>query len=483
MPTDPTDRRIALALFAAFWASFALIGPGFMVLNPNSISRMGYVFALVQDHVAHIDAVAAFTVDKAELGGHFYLDKAPGLSLMALPVIAILDPLVRLAGGATALVVGGKLSLYYILATTLVTLLTTAPLAAAAGAGVFSIARRLGVARDGALFAALLCGLCTPMLGWATVFFGHAAAAGCLVLGVATVLAAAEPSPPRHQFRAGAIAGLLLAWAVVIEFPAAPAALLIGLVGLRRLLAVADPPRLRRTLAGVVAGALVAGIPLAVYNALVFGSPFQLGYSHVVGFEGMQRGLFGIILPDPAVAVALLVGAKRGLLWLAPVLALTPLAWFAARRLPPDVLVCIVGIPLFLLAINAGYAYWDGGASTGPRHLVPALPFLALAFAPLWSNAGPAMRSILGLLAIVSLALSVLTATTAMGAPIWEDNPLPDYLVPRFLSGDTHNIVALAGDAGFGWLAILAAPWVLAARRLGWFRHGRRYIAKAPIPA
>jgi hypothetical protein len=41
----------------------------------------------------------------------------------------------------------------------------------------------------------------------------------------------------------------------------------------------------------------------------------------------------------------------------------------------------IVAVALTLILINAGYYYWQGGWSTGPRHLVPMLPLLGLALA------------------------------------------------------------------------------------------------------
>ena len=47
--------------------------------------------ALVEHHDARIDEFQSLTIDKAEFGGHVYLDKAPGMTLLALPAVAIAE--------------------------------------------------------------------------------------------------------------------------------------------------------------------------------------------------------------------------------------------------------------------------------------------------------------------------------------------------------------------------------------------------------
>ncbi len=483
MPTDPIDRRIVVVIFASLWVTYAFIGPGFMVINPNTVSRMGYVLNLLQQHVANIDLFSPLTVDKAQVAGHFYLDKAPGLSLMALPFVAAATAATDLLGFSTAPLADGYVTLFYTLVTCLAVAVTTAPFTAAAAAALFVVARRTGASRGGACFAALVFALATPAFGWATVFLSHSVAGACLFLALATIVLGSDPAaPPRHDLRAGALAGALLSWAVVVEFTAAAPALLIAVFALWRLAQLPGARRRRIALGAMIAG-LAAAVPLGIYNQMVFGAVTHLGYSDVVGFEGMQQGIFGVSLPRGDIALALLAGTKRGLLWLSPVLLAVPVAWAVARkRLPGPLLAVAVAVPLVLLAINSGYAYWDGGASTGPRHLVPALPFLALALAPLWDRAPLAGRAALLTLAVPSAAISVLCATTAMGAPIWENNPLPDYLWPRFASGDTHHMLALTGFAGHAWLLALPIPWYIAARRTGLLTPPRR-VAESPAPA
>jgi hypothetical protein len=467
MPHDQTDRRIAITLFAALWATYALICPGPSAVNANSISRMGFVFAVLDEHRPQIDSFAPFTIDKAEFAGHTYLDKAPGLSFMAIPGVAALRGAADLLGLGHATVAGGALTPFFWLSLFFSTMLTTAVWTAAAAAGLYLFARANGISRGGALFATVGYALCTPAFGWATAFFSHGVTGALLFLGFASVMRASEAgAAPLVAGRFALAGGALLAGAVDVEFTAGIAVAAIVAAGawrLRRLGAGRAAALLgRASLAGVV-----TLVPLGLYNAWCFGSPLHLGYSDVVGFDGMQQGMFGITLPKPEVLFGLLFGQHRGLLWIAPLLFAAPVALRASfRRWPGEFGAVLLAVPVLLLLVNAGYAYWDGGASTGPRHLTPAMPFLALAFAPLWDAAGRRQRQALVALAVLSFALSFICAVVTMVSPIYVDHPLPAYLLPRFFGGIVHTVLELIGFEGLGPLLLVALPLWLGVRRI-----------------
>ena len=101
--------------------------------------------------------------------------------------------------------------------------------------------------------------------------------------------------------------------------------------------------------------------------------------------------------------------------------------------------------------------------STGPRHLTPMLPFMALALVPLWQAAGARGRVRLLVLASVSFVLSFMCATTMMtcllvyaGAPV--RNELTDFVLPAFLQGEVHHAPAPVGNGSLGALAKLLIP-------------------------
>src|SRR5262249_54481226 len=84
---------------------------------------------------------------------------------------------------------------------------------------------------------------------------------------------------------------------------------------------------------------------------------------------------------------SLLWGRHRGLTFYAPILLLTVPGWIAlcvCRQL--SVTVITVLVVFSVLAVNVFYPEWTGGWSTGPRLLVPLLPFAVLPIAGLLSG-------------------------------------------------------------------------------------------------
>jgi hypothetical protein len=463
--SNRADRRMALALFLALWAAYGFVGPGWTLTSPNTVTRLGFVFSALNLHSPAIDAFANLTIDKAIFAGHVYMDKAPGLSLMALPVVAGAEVVARLAGMGICPIVDGHISAFYVISCFASVIFTTALFGAAAASVLYLLARRGGGSPSASLFASLGFALCTPAFGWATTFFSHDLAGSCLFIGFAAMVVASEKrEPARGDARLAALSGLLLSWSVVVEFTSGAAVLVIACVGLWRLRLLRGAVQLRLLTAALVAG-LIGLLPLAWYNHWAFGAVTHLGYSDVVGFDGMRQGFFGISLPRPDVVMALLVGTRRGLLWVAPLIALAPLAWAASfRRLPIEIACMLAVIPICYLLINSGYAYWDGGSSIGPRHITPALPFICLAMAPLWDGAKRRLRMLLGSVAAISFLVSLSCAITEMTPPLSSQFPLVDFVIPALERDHMHSLLMLVGFPGVAVLPVLALIGVFAVR-------------------
>src|SRR3954463_7030150 len=87
-------RRIAV-LGAALFVSYAYF---YAAGGWNQNSRFALVRAVLERHTLQIDAYQLHTGDRALWEGHYYSDKAPGVSLAALAPAALARVAARAAG-------------------------------------------------------------------------------------------------------------------------------------------------------------------------------------------------------------------------------------------------------------------------------------------------------------------------------------------------------------------------------------------------
>lgn len=418
---------------ALFLAAGLLVGYAYFYQGGdwNQNSRFALVRAIVERGTVQIDDTGRWqgelvTGDLARRGTHLYSDKAPGLALTAVPVVAV----ARLLTPASK---AGLATLAYV-----ATVATAAVPTVLAACLLFWLALQLGSSAGGAAFAAATFGLGTPAWCYATLLFGHALATGCLVAAFAAAVALATPGSARRDALYAAGLGLTAGWATVTEYPCAiPAVLIAGLALASTWLGGAA--RWRRVVAGVAGGAAVCVVVLMIYNQAAFGAPLGVSYAHVEGLEGFKQGFLGVTYPKVRVLGWLLFGRFRGLFYLAPALALAP-AGFAllvrahtSRRAGLTAAAIVVYFVLF----NASYFYWHGAWSYGPRYLAPALPFFCLALAPLWTRAPWALRAPLAALALYGVVLSlVAVSTTALPSKEDYEQPVGQLLWPSFRRGE-----------------------------------------------
>jgi hypothetical protein len=297
---------------------------------------------------------------------------------------------------------------------------------------------RLGASASGATFVAVAFGLAGPAWVYATILWGHALAAGCLAVAFAAGVALREQGSDRRDIWLSLLVGLAAGWAVVTEYPAAPAAAVLAALAVAHVW-TADRRRVLRVAACVIAAALGPLLVLGFYNLAAFGSPFRLSYEGVQGFVGMSEGVFGVTFPPKrTVLQEILFGQFRGLLPLAPVLALAPVGLLLVWRQPANRLAALAAaaIAVYYLLFNAAYYYWTGGFSYGPRHLGAALPFMFLGLGQLWTVGSRAVRAILVVLAMYGLSVSVIAVSTMVMLPEDVTSPVSQVLVPAFLRGD-----------------------------------------------
>ena len=360
---------IAFGYFAGTWQ------------DGNTYSRLSLVMALTEEHRFEIDTPQLAyewrqfrTADRSFHNGHYYSDKAIGASLVGAAAWAPTHALLQGMGTPV------ELRVFKVLATFLGVSLVCALLAPV----VYAFVRPIAGSRHALLVTcAVVFG--TSVFKYSTGFYGHVPAALCL-LGSALICFRAHGRREfawRQVFAASALAGFM----VVIEYPTAIAALVLGgymLVVLRDVGRLAD---WRVYLAGASAVALAIS-PLVYYNLAVYGDPLTTGYEHhaTAAFAAAHsRDFFGIGPPDPVVMFAMTLHPLMGIFWQSPVLLFAFPGWLAMWKagLRPEAFFSFTAIVVYV-AILSGYYEWSGGLAYTPRHLIPVLPLFAipLAFLP-----------------------------------------------------------------------------------------------------
>jgi hypothetical protein len=355
-------------------------------VNTQDVSRLGLTDSVVSYGSLTIDRWVTPTGDKARFGAHWYSDKAPGQSALAVPLYAVL------AGAHAVSPASGPWHKSWTL--WLLRLMT-------GGLGYVVLLLLVGRAAEsiepgtGALTAAAV-GVGTFALGLAATTFSHLDAGA---LGFLAFLLLAESSRS-HDGRAAnwrvAAAGLAIGAAVLFDYLAA-------LIVVVLFVYLAVTTRSIRRVALFLLGGSPAAAALAAYNQLAFGSPFHLSYRYITGFNGREQrmGFFGMRVPRLGYLKVILID-RHGLFLTSPIIVVAAcgllLLWrVRARR--PEAAVCIAVVALFFI-YSAGYFDPLGGRSPGPRFLSAALPFAAMGL-PLLVRRWP--RAI-ALLAAVSIA-------------------------------------------------------------------------------
>jgi len=445
----------------------------------NVVCRAGLTANIVQHGRVDIDDYEHLTEDKSVRNGVFYCDKAPGMSFLAAPAAFLFTAIMPVDGGTPDEGSRWPIFLY------LLTLTTSVIWSAFAGMALFAyLQERTGNVRA-ALVGALTFGLATPMLGWATSFFSHAAAGAFLMLGFIALDTAARRIGTGKRVAWLAVAGgLALSAAVSVEYTSAVAALIIGaVIGLSHLKRAGLMPLVRMFAIGVGA-AIVAIIPTLIYHNAAFGSPFTTGYGFAAVYEETRTGLFGVRWPDAAIIGELIAGTRRGIVWYAPAaiaaIVAGAFAWKRAETRPA--LIAFGLILAAFLFINGGFAYWLGGASTGPRYLTPALAFAGLALGLSWPALGAwARRVIVGVLV---LGVFINLAATAVDMTVTEEHmsPLTDRVFPLFFQGVLHQTMIYKALKLDGLVTLL--PLLLIWVGLGWliWREARKAEAAEAAP-
>ena len=351
--------------FAILLASYAWFWHG---RDWNSASRLMLTYAIVDRGTIVIDGLDDQTRDIAVYRGRHYTDKMPGYSVLGLAPYAVAGRVLGLPPHPL-----GAKGFAYWPADYWVTLGVSGVLSAAIGAMLARLGVSMGCGPRASAMVGLAYGLATPAYVYATMSYGHQAAAFCLFGSLLILREVIGDGSGRWI----ATAGFLAAYASAIELQVGPASAILGLDLLVQVVARRRPIRAFWSFS---LGALAPTLLLLTYNAMAFSSPFDMGYFHLITEQfarvHSRDNPLGLTRPDWSVATKLLWGPTRGLFRTAPILILATPGLFALIRRRQWAWIVTPGlICLVVFWVNLSYPEWTGGWSTGPRLLTPLLPF------------------------------------------------------------------------------------------------------------
>ncbi len=403
--------------------------------SANELPRVYLVKAIVEDHTFAIDrGVATYggTSDLSRHAGHFYQNKAPGASLVVVPVYAA----VRAIAGAPSLAM--TMWLCRIVTGVIPTL-----------AFLWLLWGYLArfVPDPGTRRLALVAyALGSMAFTYSVQFYAHQLAAVCIA---SAWILADQVAERARGVRVMAAVGLLAGAAPLVDYQTAFAGLpvLVYLVWRMR----AWPRReLVRAFAIAAAAAAVPLATLLYYHHACFGSAFATGYNYAVTYAADHtHGLLGMTYPKWVAVVGVTVAPDKGFFTLAPWwLLAVPGGVYLWRRGERAIVMMVAALALIFFYFNMSLTAWHAGWEVGPRYIVALQPFLvplvAAAFAQ-WRDRPLVLGGALGL---VLIGLTIYGTSTAT-LPTWPEtikNPL--YEVTFRLLGDNAVAPNVLGALG-----------------------------------
>lgn len=459
-----SDRAIRWSIFLTLIISFSYFLPRWADWSQNS--RLDLTLAIIDQGTFRIDDYYQNTGDYAYFEGHYYLDKAPGPSFLAVPVYAIIKPVLNLRivesvlerisqseafsatldeGGTGALLDKIK----FMLVLYLVTIVISAFPSALLGVLLYNQLGDFNLDPAWRIILVLTYGLLTPAFAFSGQFFSHQLCS-FLLFGAFWIVDRIEKFNTKRAWLF--LAGLMMGWSVISEYPTA-------LIAAGILVFFISNKSNRKQIGWMILGGVLPGILLAVYDYSIFHTILPVGYNYSVNYQEQHSvGLVSIGLPRLDALWGITFSPYRGLFFLSPVLLLGVVGfliwWQSGIRRKTWWLALWAVISFFLF--NGSSVMWQGGFSVGPRYVLPMLPFLVLGIAALTNKVGKSrgykiLYSVLGLWSFFAVWSETIGGQSF---PDWRQNPLFTYSIPNLAQGNIARNLGMAIGLD-GWRSLL----------------------------
>ena len=454
------EKRIFLTLaviifFFMHWAGW------------NETSRFSLTRAIVEEGRMETTSFAQETGDHISIGEHYFLDKAPGVSFLAIPIHAFSvlvfsterpsenENILMMGGREREFVVPTHLSQAERFSMVVSTFLLSGLLTIATAYLLFLISKEFIKDKRIQYLVPIGYTLGTLAFSQALILQGHATstffAFAAFFVGYYTIKKRYFSS-----LQGGILAGILAGIAFLADYLA-----LFAVIGIGLWLIFSRNPKVF-LLYGVAFIAIAA--LLLVYNMIIFGNQFFLSYAVIyvertgqledVNIKSFTNNLISAYFNPSfhnfriATIFRMLFMPERGIFFYSPLLFLSiPGIYFLAKQRPALCIMILIIFFSLLWFFSIPYLPWWGGSSFGLRYLTLITPFLMI---PIISAISKWHISIIIFLTVVSVFINVLGLQSPAGlnqelagmdteeyhvtmtSLTVIKNPLVDYYWPRF---------------------------------------------------
>lgn len=359
------------------------------------------------------------TGDWALREGHYYTNKSPALSIMAIPGYALGEALMRR-------IVPDDPAQQVLVASYLATVSTVALSGALLCVLMLHILHHFfGFSRGRSLALVLIFGTGTLFFSYSTAFYCHSVSSFFCMLAL-VLLMHIKHGDEHHTAWKAVFAGFAASLAILVE----ASTLYVMPCFILYLLSCA---RGRRVIVFFLAACVPPALFQIYYNWVCFGGPFESSYAHanpaVMVYE--TGSLFG--RPTMRRLLELTVLPYRGLLVSSPILIMIVpgiVLLFRKKNLRAE-LVFTAAVSLIFMLFVASIHAWYGGSAPGPRYLVPAYPFMFLLTVFAFKRFPRSYTAV----ALLSICINLAITIVAVDIPGDIRFPLKDVVLKNILQG------------------------------------------------
>ncbi|MBU0478220.1 glycosyltransferase family 39 protein [bacterium] len=349
--------KIELLIFIVLVISY---GYFFRKIDWNSGTRLDLVWSIAEHHSLSIDAYHENTGDKAFYKGHFYTDKAPGISFLGVPFYFVASKILRFCSSSSAFV-------DYIFKIYIPTFFVVIIPSAIMGVIFYKTINMFLSNIRLSILGTMSYSLGTIVFFYSNMFYAHHVA-GFLFFTALYILIKSENIKKIDKSKIF-FSGYLLGLAILCEYPMVLFAVFVFIYlftvtkSIKKLIYLAIP-------------VCLAIIILGIYHYACFDNPLKTGYNYEYSHYFAKyhaQGISGIKLPKLSRIIKLTFGLKRGIFMMHPFLLFAfPGAYFGLKSKRKREFLFFISISAAVILFYSSFKFF------AERFLITAIPFLCI---------------------------------------------------------------------------------------------------------